>query len=706
MSEIKYSLGRNFEDNKPQQKSAANFNSFAQAVLSQVSDQKGQSYFCAPMLDGLSDNPKNIGTAHWRGMEGSLPRRFLALDLDGLRDQAAFKEFTAYLYRWTCFWYTTASSESFEKGNEGRPRMRVVLELSREVSRSEGLRLGKAVQKQIDLDLPGCMVGWDASTHRAEQPSYTPVKISIIGSPFQGNVIGEWDSAPLNVDSVLASEPPVGTEASGTARQREMDTMASDPVVRALEAVGKIKSRKGAGAYNVECPYSNEHTSESSETSTVYYLPNYAGVKYGKFHCLHDHCNNHNGSGEHRPQEDYLIALGLNPKAVWYEQKNPSSVYLTEFDDAAESSSIWFSYANMYNLSDDPPPPREWCVKEWLPLGSVTALFAPGGTGKSLLAQQLATHVAAGIRIFGQDVASGPAIAYLCEDDCDELRRRQQGIVNALPELHDGLPPGLFIEGRAGKDNTLLTFGKDGLSNQTKLLKKIDQECERIKPKLLVIDNIAQVYAGQENDRHQVTVFCNELTGLAQKHNCAVLLLGHTAKAEGSEYSGSTAWEAAVRTRLFLGRSKDDGTLELRKSKSNYSSLDTCRLEYQHGYLAGIDAPSLGTPDSYSIEKAKVFVLTAITVLSNLQISTSNSPQARSYLPKLMVKQNMLGGNTLPVVERALVSLVIAGAVLPNSALGWKNASRHQAMGLIIANPEAQISRFGMSDLEWEEALV
>ena len=59
--------------------------------------------------------------------------------------------------------------------------------------------------------------------------------------------------------------------------------------------------------------------------------------------------------------------------------------------------------------------------------------------------------------------------------------------------------------------------------------------------KLIVVDNIAQCFGGNENIRVEVTAFVNALSGLALELDAAVLLLGHPGKASDSEYSGSTA---------------------------------------------------------------------------------------------------------------------------------------------------------------------
>jgi hypothetical protein len=334
-------------------------------------------------------------------------------------------------------------------------------------------------------------------------------------------------------------------------------------------------------------------------------------------------------------------------------------------------------YADLYNLKTQPPPVRKWVIKEWFPLGSVVVLFSLGGLGKTLFAQQIATHVAGGLTILGQEVMKGPAILILCEDDNDEVRRRQDKINSVI--LLAETPRGLYIEGRAGKNNTIFTFESQHNPSPTALLNRIKAECVAKKPVLLVIDNIAQVYAGLENDRHQVTVFCNALTGLAQQFDCCILLLGHTAKAEGSQYSGSTAWEAAVRTRLWLNRN-DDGTLELRKAKANYSGLDSVTLQWQDGYLHTV---SCGSAEANLVdERAKTAIGLALTHFTQAKITTSNSPHGRNYLPKMMLDQHKLFGINPQTAKRALSSMIELGEVIPNSELGWKTPSRHPAIGL------------------------
>lgn len=341
------------------------------------------------------------------------------------------------------------------------------------------------------------------------------------------------------------------------------------------------------------------------------------------------------------------------------------------------------NYATFADLSTNPPPARRWVIEEWLPVGSVTALFGSGGVGKSLLVQQAGTCVANGVPLFGLDVQRGPVLGYFCEDDNDELRRRQRDILAAYARTPEYSSDGLYLEGRAGLHNCLMTATADRLMAPTAFLRTIDAECERIQPTLVILDNIAQLYGGLENDRFQVTVFCNELTGLARRHDCAVLLLGHVAKAEGSEYSGSTAWEAAVRTRLWLER-LEDGSLALHKRKANYSARESVGMTWQAGaFVATVtDAGAAPGAQPAEVQQASEIVLQALDTYTARQIATSQNPTARTFLPSLARKDNLLTGTTYVLARRALDMLIDSGEIVVDQPLGWKKADRHIARGL------------------------
>ena len=204
--------------------------------------------------------------------------------------------------------------------------------------------------------------------------------------------------------------------------------------------------------------------------------------------------------------------------------------------------------------------PREWLVHGLIPKKTVTLFSGDGGTGKSLLALQLAVGVAAGRGWIGKAASEGSVIYMSAEDDDDELHRRLEDILRADGRTYDDLR-GLTLRSLAGEDALLAVDSQMALM-RSELFKELDRRAADEAPALIVIDTLADVYPANENDRAKVRQFIGILRGLALKRDCAVLLLGHpslTGLSSGSGSSGSTAWNNSVRSRLYLSRITDGG---------------------------------------------------------------------------------------------------------------------------------------------------
>lgn len=245
----------------------------------------------------------------------------------------------------------------------------------------------------------------------------------------------------------------------------------------------------------------------------------------------------------------------------------------------------------------EPAPLRRWVVPDWVPSGVVTALYGDGGIGKTLAAQQLLTASAIGAPWFGLDVMRGRTLGVFCEDDEDELHRRQDAINRALGADMADLGE-MRLLSRLGSDNALVQF--DGTQGHlTAFHAALRVTCQEWKPDLLVLDTAADLYPDNENDRSKVRWFIQTaLAGLARELQCAVLLLAHPSAsglATGAGTGGSTAWNNTVRSRVYLA--KEDGDAAdadariLSRKKANYAARDaSIRLMWRDGVLMRADA--------------------------------------------------------------------------------------------------------------------
>lgn len=222
-------------------------------------------------------------------------------------------------------------------------------------------------------------------------------------------------------------------------------------------------------------------------------------------------------------------------------------------------------------LSKIQAAPQAFSISQLVPRGEVTLLTGAGSAGKSLLAQQFATAAAAGKSILGFDVEPGPAIYITCEDAKEQLHWRQQHLCQALGVDMASLHGRLHLVSRRGElDNYLMATNERGAIEPSTLYRQIETKILETGARHVWLDHVAHMFTGNENDRGEVTQFVNLLNRLAGATGAAIVLLAHPNKA-GSDYSGSTGWSNAVRSRIFLDHDEETDVRTISNPKSNYA---------------------------------------------------------------------------------------------------------------------------------------
>ncbi|WP_298196589.1 AAA family ATPase [Novosphingobium sp.] len=220
------------------------------------------------------------------------------------------------------------------------------------------------------------------------------------------------------------------------------------------------------------------------------------------------------------------------------------------------------------------PAPREFAWGTWLPLRQTTMLTGEGGVGKSLLAQQLATCIAIGVPFLGMETRQSPAMYISCEDDAEELFRRQWAICQKVGRSPKELAGRLELVSLAGEERTAFAqVNEAGRIVKTDRWEQFRQSANDAGIRFCAFDNATDLMAGDHNDLHQVAEFVNLLTGFAMGMNAAALLLHHPNKG-GLDWLGSVAWHNKVRSRLIVKR--EDGQVDpdcryIENPKANYS---------------------------------------------------------------------------------------------------------------------------------------
>lgn len=360
---------------------------------------------------------------------------------------------------------------------------------------------------------------------------------------------------------------------------------------------------------------------------------------------------------------------------------------------APKSAPVVHRTIDWLDVAKNPPQPREWAVQGWLAVGSMAILAGRGGIGKTLVMQQLASCLSIGRKFLGNIERPVKALQWCAEDDADELKRRQIAIAQWLSVPIGIFQNSLYVEPLAGVDCALAELHNGNL-RLTKEAKRLWEQINDLSIGVFMLDNIAHLYGGNENDRHQVTLFMNALTGMCLRANCAGILAGHPAKSTESEFSGSTAWENAVRTRFYLSRTPpdmdekdaepDSDVRYMAKRKANYSSLDCLRLTYFDGVLRPDETNINDSPLIRGIvdNKARSVVLSAVSKLAEMSQFGAPNSQASNFLPKLIRKYQLAQGIHPAEIERSMRQLMVDGKLI--IGVVGRYANRTERMGLVI----------------------
>jgi RecA-family ATPase len=310
-------------------------------------------------------------------------------------------------------------------------------------------------------------------------------------------------------------------------------------------------------------------------------------------------------------------------------------------------------FINVTAWHGEPVPAREWAVLNRIPMSNVTLFSGEGGVGKSIIALQLAVAHVLGQGWFGSLPEHGPALVVCCEDDAPELHRRISLILEHYHASFADLEY-MHLISLAGQDALMAVPNSFGIMRPTPLFGQLTEAACDIHPKLILLDNSADVFGGSENDRAQVRQFIGILHGLAIAAHAGVLLTSHpslTGISTGTGLSGSTAWNASVRSRLWMRRpTTDKGKDEdeerepdpdlrvIEIMKANYARTgEIINIRWKDGVFVPVTA--LGTLEKIASDRdADELFLRLLDRFTVQGRNASHSPTANNYAPTMFAK--------------------------------------------------------------------
>lgn len=357
-------------------------------------------------------------------------------------------------------------------------------------------------------------------------------------------------------------------------------------------------------------------------------------------------------------------------------------------------------YADLATMSSDDIPERRWIVNEWMPEGYVHLLSGDGGVGKSLLAQQLMTCAASGMNWMGKQVRKCRTIGIFCEDDDDELRRRQVAINAQMGiDFFDIAESMTWVSRIAEENNAMIEFPNQWDPGQaTVFFQQIHNLAQDFGAELIVLDSLHDLFPGNENNRVQTRQFVKLLTGIARDCSGAVVLCSHpsaSGKANGQGFSGSTAWHNSVRSRAYLTRPEepdaDANMRTLTNKKANYGAMGgKIDLLWKDGAFVHVEEPigAFKGMEERRVDRLFLDALDRATLQSRVISASSN---AANYAPRAFV--DLIAPEervTFKMLATALSRLLYRGIVtvdrvkFPNSARAREGLVRVEATAPLL----------------------
>ncbi|UGY15571.1 AAA family ATPase [Bradyrhizobium septentrionale] len=334
---------------------------------------------------------------------------------------------------------------------------------------------------------------------------------------------------------------------------------------------------------------------------------------------------------------------------------------------------------------DLPLEEMRWLATNRIPAGDATILSGDGGGGKTTVALQLSIAVERGLGDWlGTTCLSGQVIFFSGEEPEPEMRRRLDRVARKR-----GLEPseiaGLHFH-FADPDGCLLGLSRpNGPIVPTPLFDRLCTAALEIRPALIVVDSIAAVFGGNQNDRVHARSFVGMFRRLARQADCAVLLLDHPSLSgitSGTGRGGSMDWQNATRARLHLETVSDaeegiDRILEVKKI--NYGAPgEKVKLRWEDGCFVPDSAPALTRATGFNtVDRAYLACLDRLT----LQGREVREHPGRGYAPKVFADMPEANGITARAFKAAQERLFSAGLIQNVTEGPASKRTKHIARG-------------------------
>ena len=194
----------------------------------------------------------------------------------------------------------------------------------------------------------------------------------------------------------------------------------------------------------------------------------------------------------------------------------------------------------------------EWLWYPYIPYGKITIIEGDPGEGKTTLVLKLAAALSRGLPL-------------PCDDD-KEYEPIHIIYQTAEDGIEDTIKPRLE---KAGADCSMIRVIDETDKELSMTDDRLEQAIIETGARLIILDPI-RAYIGATVDMHranEIRPVLKHLGIIAEKHNCAIILIGHMNKASGSKSTyrglGSIDIQATARSVLLVARLRDKPNIRI-----------------------------------------------------------------------------------------------------------------------------------------------
>jgi len=212
-------------------------------------------------------------------------------------------------------------------------------------------------------------------------------------------------------------------------------------------------------------------------------------------------------------------------------------------------------------------PPREWLYGRHLIRKFLSLDIAPGGLGKSSIKVVEALAMASGLPLLGKPVHGGQLRVWLynLEDPAEETERRFVAAAKHYQITPDHCGDRLYCDSGREQPVCIAEETESGARILRPVSAAIEAEIKARQIDVLVLDPFVSSHAVSENDNRAIDMVAKEWSRIADVCNCAINLVHHVRKTNGTEVTaessrGAVSLIGAARSVVVYNRmTKEEG---------------------------------------------------------------------------------------------------------------------------------------------------